>query len=87
MNKKLLSQVKSAKKASYKLNILDEKEKNKLLRDLISEIDKSKSEIIKANQKDLNSKPKDYPLFDRLTINEETIRGIIDSLKDVIKLK
>ena len=83
----LVSICKSAKKSSLIVSALSHSKRNKILNDLSKNLEKNKSHIFKSNTKDLNSnKTLSMELKDRLIINEEKLKSIINSIKNVRKL-
>lgn len=83
----LVSICKSAKKSSLIVSTLSHSKRNKILNDLSKNLEKNKSHIFKSNSKDLNSnKTLSMELKDRLIINEEKLKSIINSIKNVRKL-
>ncbi len=83
----LVSICKSAKKSSLIVSTLSHSKRNKILNDLSKNLEKNKSHIFKSNSKDLNSnKTLSMELKDRLVINEEKLKSIINSIKNVRKL-
>ena len=83
----LVSICKSAKKSSLIVSALSHSKRNKILNDLSKNLEKNKSHIFKSNSKDLNSnKTLSMELKDRLIINEEKLKSIINSIKNVRKL-
>ena len=80
----------NAKYASYVLGIASTKQKDDALMFMAEELIKSKKDIIKANEIDLNvarSKGTSKAMLDRLALSDERIEGMADGLKDVVKLK
>ncbi len=88
MKKYLLKLGQNAKKSSSE--IVETTKKNKVLRDYCSFLSKNKLQIISENNKDLK-KAKDKNLkknlIKRLLINELKISEIINSIRQIIKLK
>ena len=83
----LVSICKSAKKSSLIVSALSHSKRNKILNDLSKNLEKNKSHIFKSNSKDLNSnKTLSMEIKDRLIINEEKLKSIINSIKNVMKL-
>ena len=79
--------VKSRKASSDQIN---EKKKNKVLKNYFQMIEKNKLKIIKENQKDLiiaKKKGIKNNIAQRLLLNEKKISDIINSIKEIIKLK
>ena len=78
---------KSAKKSANDLASLSNLKRNKILEDLSKNLDKRKEEIFYANTKDLNkNKSLSKELKDRLIINEQKLKDIIKSIRNVKKL-
>ncbi|MEC8421577.1 MAG: glutamate-5-semialdehyde dehydrogenase [Pseudomonadota bacterium] len=76
-------------KQSFKeISIASSELKNNTLQSILKNIDHLRSEIIVANKKDIDLlKSKDDAFVDRLTLNDERIDGIIESVKSVIGLE
>ena len=91
MNNSYLDKIGSnALNASKDLSQLNEKKKNKVLKDFCKNIKLNKSKILKANKIDVsnaNKKGLSKNLIDRLILNDNKINYIIKSVQDVIKLK
>ena len=59
--------------------------KDQVLLEMIDEIEKSKVDLMKCNQTDLEAySGKDQAMYDRLVISDKTVKGMIRSLNDVI---
>lgn len=81
---------KKAVVASNTIVHLTEIRKNKVLKDYIGEIKKNKKAILKANELDIkNAKIKKIKanIIERSILNNDRIESIIQSIKEVIKLK
>lgn len=79
----------NAKLASSDIAKANLAQKNQVLNDVISLIDLKKSEILQANQIDLQNAIKaniDSAKIDRITLNDEKIQSLIISLSEIIKL-
>lgn len=79
-----------AKEASYDLSILGVSEKNEILKEISKNLLKYKSDILKANQIDMeNGELMNLTKgnLDRLLLNEDRIVGMSDSISKVIDLK
>ena len=91
MNNSYLDKIGSnALNASKDLSQLNEKKKNKVLKDFCKNLKLNKSKILKANKIDVsnaNKKGLSKNLIDRLILNDNKINYIIKSVQDVIKLK
>ena len=74
--------------ASNKIKSLTLDEKNSLLKSISKAIIEDKSDIIKANNKDVEEAQEKLSksMIDRLQLNEERIEGIIQSIETVISL-
>jgi len=74
--------------ASNKIKSLTLDEKNSLLESISKAIIEDKSDIIKANNKDVEEAQEKLSksMIDRLRLNEERIEGIIQSIETVISL-
>jgi glutamate-5-semialdehyde dehydrogenase len=78
----------NAKKAT--LEKINTRVKNNVLKKYSSLLDKEKNSILKANAKDIKfalKKKIKNNLIDRLTINQEKLSNIINSINKIIKLK
>ena len=79
----------SCKLAQRQISNLDNDIKNKILNKISQLITQNTTKIINANQIDLANAKKNglnQAKIDRLTLNEERINSIINSIKEVIKL-
>jgi len=87
MQLKIQSQLESLKKASFHLQLSSDEARNgalELIKEtLLSHIPK----ILEANIRDLEKMEKDNPLYDRLLLNEERVKGICDELDTIISLE
>ena len=84
---KLISICKLAKKSSLEMSTLTHKKRNKILNDLSKNLNSNKEHIFKSNSKDLSlNKGLPKELRDRLIINDQKLKGIIKSLKNVKNL-
>ena len=73
--------------ASHKLSVQNAENKNKALLIVAEELDKNRSEIISANNLDIEKARKNgtkESLIDRLMLNDDRIDGIIESVKFVV---
>lgn len=77
---------KSALEAGRNLNLIGDETINKILLALADEAEKRSPEILAANQKDLDAMSKDDPVYDRLLLNEERIKGIAGDIRNVASL-
>ena len=79
----------NAKKASSILSNIDNDTKNNALNNLKKDLKIYSSEIIKINKKDIETAQKmklSSSMIDRLTLNEDRINGMINSLNEIINL-
>ena len=90
----LIDLVKNAKDSTYKLQSLNTEIKNYALSEIAKNIEKRKSEIFEANNKDLenakellNNKKISLSMFNRLKLDDNKMIDIISGIKDVIKLE
>ncbi len=90
----VISDIKKAKSASLVLATLDTETKNNALKAMAKALDKNKKKILEANAKDVSKAEKiaekgelSDSLVKRLKVNDEKISGMIDGIKDVIKLE
>ncbi|KYG73823.1 gamma-glutamyl-phosphate reductase [Roseivirga spongicola] len=66
------------------MNLLSTDIKNKVLDKVIELLDARRSEIIEANQKDLDDFNKeDRAMYDRLVVNDKKVDGMIQAVKEV----
>ncbi|MEY4370683.1 MAG: hypothetical protein RIQ48_393, partial [Pseudomonadota bacterium] len=80
----------NALNASKNLSLLNEREKNKVLKDFYKNFKQNKKKILKANKTDISRANKNKVsknLVDRLLLNEHKINSILNSIQAVIKLK
>jgi glutamate-5-semialdehyde dehydrogenase len=82
--------LKSVKEASREIANLKGEIKRKVLNEMADELEKHSDSIIEANKKDLEyakSANLSNALIDRLLLNENRIKAMADSLRDIAKLK
>ena len=80
---------KNAKAASLEMKLCDSNQKNKALSKLIKNLDKNRNGILNSNKIDLeNARKKSLsnPLVNRLTLSDNSINGLIESIKDIITI-
>ena len=75
-----------AVEASRRLNLLDDEKINRVLNALADEAEAKAGTILEANGKDLAAMSPDDPLYDRLLLTEERIRGIAWDIRNVASL-
>ena len=81
---------KNAKGASYDLGIASTTEKNNALEIMAKALINNADEIIKENEKDLNTaveKGTSKAMLDRLALNEDRVKGMAKGLTDLISLE
>ncbi|HDZ13904.1 MAG TPA: glutamate-5-semialdehyde dehydrogenase, partial [Pricia sp.] len=67
------------------MKIIDTDIKNKVLKSMISILDKDRNKILEANKKDCSLfKKDDQALYDRLVVTDKKVDGMIASVKDVM---
>ncbi len=79
-----------AKMAAHKLAVMSSAEKNACLEAMASELEKCRTEIMEANEKDLEAGRKNglsMAMLDRLRLDEKRIKGMADGLRDVVRLE
>ena len=79
-----------AKKSSNLLANVDNKQKNIALEYLKNDLERLSSELIEINKQDIdnaNQMNLSSAMIDRLTLNQDRIRGMITSLNEIINLK
>ena len=76
----------SALEATRSLNLMEEAEINDILLALADEAEKRSAEILAANRIDLDAMSKDDPMYDRLLLNEQRIKGIASDIRNVASL-
>lgn len=86
MNASLLDKLKGLQLASYELQKSSEEQRNRALKLIKEQLLTDDSSILKANQEDLKKMSTDDPLFDRLLLNEDRLKGICQELETVISL-
>ncbi len=72
--------------AGYKLGLVENDKIVEVLIDIASELELFQSEILYANQEDLDNMEVNNPKYDRLKLTEGRIRVIADDLRSVAKL-
>jgi glutamate-5-semialdehyde dehydrogenase len=83
-------QAKLAQKASKKLGLLTEKEKNEALLTIANELEKDSAYILEENKKDLSSgeeKGFSEALMDRLRLTADRVTDFANGLREVVDLK
>lgn len=76
--------IKQAKAASYQVALLDDRKKNAILADMAEALRKNTTEILKANEKDIQNAENNNmgkALLDRLALNKERVEGMAAGLE------
>lgn len=76
----------AALKASRALNLVDDIKIQQILWDLADETENQTETILSENQKDLAAMEVSNPMYDRLLLNEDRIKGIASDIRNVAKL-
>lgn len=76
----------SVRTASRSLSLLSDAKINEVLTALAKEVEAQSSYILAENQKDLNQKDPNDPMYDRLKLTAERLKGIADGIREVTKL-
>ena len=91
---KIISDIKEAKSAALVLAALDTETKNNALKAMAKALDENRKKILEANTIDVSNAEKmsekgelSNSLVKRLKVNDEKISGMIDGIRDVIKLE
>ena len=89
----IIAEVKAAKTASIQLSSVPTKVKDAALEAMAEALDSHRSEILEANSKDLSNGEMlvdageiSKSMFKRLAIDDVKIDGMIDGIRDVIRL-
>ncbi len=82
----LVDIIKSTKKASFELALLDNSIRNLVLESLASQLRVSLDAILKENAKDLASMQQQDPKYDRLQLSKESILSIANDIETLISL-
>ena len=80
----------AARKASFKLGLVDSSVKNRTLIQMANALEREKKKIISANKKDLKAarkKKMSKAFIDRLTLTDKRIKQMGESLRQVAKLE
>ena len=78
--------LKDAAEATTQIKILPAEKKQQILEKLAQEIDKNTALIISENKKDLDKMTDEDPKKDRLLLNEDRIKELLQSILEVSKL-
>ncbi len=85
----ILTICENAKAAAHQLAQIDNQSKNRSLAAIAAAIEKNRSSIISANQKDIDiakNKNRNAAFIDRLLLDDKRIQNMADSLHDIAKL-
>lgn len=86
MTMQILDIIKRVKTASASLNMIDDKKRGEVLLALADEAEARISDILEANKKDLDAMERSNPMYDRLLLSEERIKGIAGDIRNVASL-
>ncbi len=84
---KIKEQLQKTLEASRKLNLVDDKKVNSVLKELAAQARLNTDFILKENQKDLARMDPEDPKYDRLKLSEERIEGIASDIENVAGLE
>ena len=90
LEQKIVSMVKRVRKASLQMSLLTTAQKNQALRTMAKAIKDNSDYLIAENKKDLKAAEKENyskALVDRLLLDDKRIDGIVQCLKDTMKIK
>ena len=76
----------AAYNARTSMSFLNETTANEILEAVAKETEAKMHHILSENQKDLQRMDKDNPMYDRLLLTEERIKGIANDIRNVAKL-
>lgn len=82
MNKQFIA----AKKASHSLSLLSDDKRNEVLRAVADAIVAHAPSLLDANRQDLDRMDKSNPMYDRLMLTEDRLKGIADDMRHVATL-
>ena len=77
---------KQVKRASKRLALLTDQQRNEILLAVAQAITDHKERILKANAEDLSKMSKDNPLYDRLQLTDSRLEGIAADMRNVASL-
>jgi len=77
---------KQVKRASKRLALLTDQQRNEILLAVAKAITDHKERILKANAEDLSKMSKDNPLYDRLQLTDSRLEGIAADMRNVASL-
>lgn len=83
---KTIDQLYKIKEAARNMPLISAETINKILLSIAQAIRNASTDILTANQKDLNNMRKDDPKYDRLLLNRERIEGIASDIENTVKL-
>lgn len=90
LEKKITTMTAQAKRASYEMALLKTSVKNAALRKVAKALTANAEYLVRENNKDLKAAKKAQyaaSLVDRLLLDEKRIRGMVQCLRDTVKLK
>ena len=77
---------KQVKRASKRLALLTDQQRNEILLAVAKAITDHKERILKANAEDLSKMSTDNPLYDRLQLTDSRLEGIAADMRNVASL-
>jgi glutamate-5-semialdehyde dehydrogenase len=86
----IIRQALEAKSASYKLALLNDTQKNKILNAIADNLESNMDEILFKNEIDITAAKEtelSNALIDRLTLTESRIKSMADGIRNITKLK
>ncbi len=90
IQKTILEQAQAAKTAALKLALVSTKDKDKALKVMAKALWMKRALLIKENVKDVEAGKAEGlspAMIDRLALNEKRVKGMVDGILDVVKLK
>ncbi len=90
LSQKIVKSVQQAKRAAQAMALLSTRQKNDALKRMIRGIQDNVDYLVKENRKDIKAAEKENysaALVDRLLLNDKRIAGMVQCLKDTMKIK
>lgn len=82
----MLEVIKKTKEASSVMQSITEEQRKALLESLADAIIVNSDKLLEANKLDLDKMEKSNPLYDRLLLNENRLKGIASEIRNVVSL-
>ena len=82
----MLEVIKKTKEASSVMQSITEEQRKAVLESVADAIIVNSDKLLEANKLDLENMEKSYPLYDRLLLNEDRLKGIASEIRNVISL-